>query len=736
MSTNAIVPVPVAPLAPHDPAAVARPAGPPPWTAPLRRWPVTLVCCALAAAAAYGVAKAYGQNHWQVEGTLVHTPVPVAEELRGDYSPPSPQTLVSLAKSPAALEEVTRELQLPVSAQALDRCLRVNKPVNADAVSLVLEWPDPEAGCAIVNALMAHQAREAAALRREAAKARLNELRSEQAARRKAVEEMRAACPDLPPGVTAERVRTELELAAKDATTLTTELNTVREKLNAQKAAVDRLAAREKALASAAATGSPVGLEGDDVTAPYTQRKQLVQDALRDEENRIAELTVQRKSTEDDIARARAAVRSGGGYQYEVDRLAADLKVIDVKRANAEKAAEARRQELAALPLTYVQTEKREAEAARDEQAARAAALEKGLAEKRRETSRLADLAVAAAEVKALDARVAGLRRLAGDSVTELAPAHPATASSQPIASNRRSLGVLTFGGVLGLCLTGLIAGSWVTARRRCPAAAQTYGLPVLAQAAPVEGEPDAVAEARQLAVRLRTPVHQSGGMVLFAPAREDSQTAEIACQLARYLALWGDSVLILDARCDTPDAGLPPPLARPDGGRAATEDMAVVSLSPALTGVTDETRVVKGRKAARRGEPAPTTPDMKVPDPIVPGLFHLLRSGTADEAAMIRETALTGVHYLPVGSAAPDPDLFASAAMHRLLVRLSERFDRILVLGPPLTHALAAEVLAGYVDGVAVFVRRCDPTSADVARAVEAVRGSGAPWVGAVVTA
>src|SRR3954467_10049268 len=123
MSTNAIVPVSAAPLTPHDPNTAVRSAESPYWTAPLRRWPVTLVCCALAAAAAYGVAKAYGQNHWQVEGTLVHTPVPVAEELRGDYSPPSPQTLVSLAKSPAALEQVTQDLKLPVSAQALDRCL-------------------------------------------------------------------------------------------------------------------------------------------------------------------------------------------------------------------------------------------------------------------------------------------------------------------------------------------------------------------------------------------------------------------------------------------------------------------------------------------------------------------------------------------------------------------------------------------------------------------------------------
>jgi hypothetical protein len=258
-----------------------------------------------------------------------------------------------------------------------------------------------------------------------------------------------------------------------------------------------------------------------------------------------------------------------------------------------------------------------------------------------------------------------------------------------------------------------------------------------MAQAASTEGEVDPLTEARQLAVRLRTPVHQSGGMVLFAPVREDSQVAEIVCQLARYLALWGDSVLVLDARFDTPDAGLP--LGQPSGPSdlpTSSGDTAVVSLSPALDGAVEEARA-KGRKAARKGRPAApeTTTDIRLPDPIVPGLFHLLRSGAADEVAMIRETALTGVSYLPVGSAAPDPDLLASAAMHRLLVRLSERYDRILVLGPPLAHAVAAEVLAGYADGVAVFVRRCDPPSADAARAIEAVRGAGAPWVGAVVT-
>ena len=729
MNTNvALPPHPIAPLAVVDPP---RPAGPSPWAAPVRRWPVTLACCALATAAGYTVAKSYGQSHWQIEGTLVHTPVPVGEELRGDYAPPSAQTLVSLAKSPAALEGVTRDLALPVSAQALDRCLRVNKPVNADAVSLVLEWPDPEAGCAIVNRLMARHAEEAAGLRRGAARARLAELRAEQAARRKAVEDLRAACPGIPPGVTPDRVRTDLELAAKDATTLTIELNTAREKLAVHKAQLDRLAAREQVLTNAAATGSPIGLEGDDVTAPYTQRKQLVQDALRDEENRIAELNVQYKTTEAEIARARGAVKAGGGFQYEVDRLVADLDVVGVKRKNAEKAADERRQELAKLPLTYIQTEKKETEAAHTELAARVVALNRGLADKRRETSRLADLAAAAAEAKVLDNRVAGLERLAGDSVSELAPAHPASASAQPIASNRRSLGVLTFGGVLGVCLTGLVAGSWLTGRR-CPDRPATYGLPVLAEA----DTADPAVEARQLAVRLRGPVHQAGGVVLVMPAREHSQTAAMACQLARYLALWGDSVLILDARLDAPAEDLPLPLPEPAPAQPpAAEDTVVVSLSPMLEGAVQETR--GNGKAGRNGrtDPAPAPATVRLNDTITPGLFHLLRTGTADEGAMIRETALTGVHYLPVGSEEPDPDLLASAAMHRLLVRLSERFDRILVLGPPLGCPLAAEVLAGYADGVVIVVRRCDPADGEVGKAVEAVRGAGAPWVGAVVT-
>jgi hypothetical protein len=81
-----------------------------------------------------------------------------------------------------------------------------------------------------------------------------------------------------------------------------------------------------------------------------------------------------------------------------------------------------------------------------------------------------------------------------------------------------------------------------------------------------------------------------------------------------------------------------------------------------------------------------------------------------------------------------PNADLLASASMHDLLGRLTERFDRVLVLGPGLDDALACEILAGYAESIAVGFRRDGETTEAHEDAVEALRQAGPPWVGAIV--
>ena len=44
------------------------------------------------------MAYRYGRKVWQVEGGVIYTPLGSAAVAQGDYSPPSPQTLMSLVK--------------------------------------------------------------------------------------------------------------------------------------------------------------------------------------------------------------------------------------------------------------------------------------------------------------------------------------------------------------------------------------------------------------------------------------------------------------------------------------------------------------------------------------------------------------------------------------------------------------------------------------------------------------
>jgi hypothetical protein len=114
--------------------------------------------------------------------------------------------------------------------------------------------------------------------------------------------------------------------------------------------------------------------------------------------------------------------------------------------------------------------------------------------------------------------------------------------------------------------------------------------------------------------------------------------------------------------------------------------------------------------------------------------LYHYLQSPTLDAAVLIQNTPLDRVRYLPAGSMFADPDRLASAAMHRLLVQLSVKYDRVLLVGPPLDRPPGAEILAGYADGAVVSFRRGGGEGPGVSRAVEAIRRAGVPWVGAVV--
>lgn len=688
------------------------------WADLVGKWPWIAGYLALAAVLGWVAARSYGQHFWQIDSAMIYTPLPIPEEVRADYEPPTPQTLITLVKSPHCLNTVVTDLNLPVSPRTLDKNLKVTKPYNADAFSLTLEWPDPNVGREIVDRVMAIHAQEVAALRREKVGDALAVLTAEQAARRQKLEAAKKEYAAATGRSNSARLHIEWEHCSKALTLRSADLELTRELLDQCKGRIARAAKRERDVAA----GGSERFEVADAGAPYRQRKEELTDLIRTEEQRIkeAEALLPTKEREAEVL---AGLRSSRAVsQVEVDRITGEVELLRTQKRNSAKAVEQLRRELAELPLLQVKADRTDLEREQAQLEAKVATSERGVAEAKKDLDRLGDLLTAeaalAAEVRRveeenrkLDGRIASLERLSDEHVAEFVAAQPAVASAHPMSSNRKSIAALTFAGLASCGLLGLTARRWWPAvRYGSEPAAVLYDMPVLAAAADDvagAGRQHALTELRRTALKLRPQIMQSGGLTLFTSESEAVEIEDLTSQVARYLSLDGNSVLILDARLNKPNAvdptrrllllpGAQDPANQPD------EDM-VPLMQPPTAG-------------------APTS-----------GLFHILQSSAVDEAGCIQETALAGVHYLPMGAVSPNPELLASVAMHRLLYRVSEKYDRVLVLGPPLTNPVATEILAGYVDGAVVCLPRGAAEDPKIRQAVDAMRGAGVPWMGAV---
>ena len=664
------------------------------WSAPLRWWPITLACLVASAAAGAAVADRYAERRWRVQGTIIHTPLPAADHARADYVPPAPKTQLALVRSPQRVETVVRELGLPVSAREIDDRLTVTTHDPADAVTVSLDWPDPAVGRSVVDRLMEAHVRDAAAFRRDRAREALARLAAERAECGRELDQARAAYRDLPPGSDGPRLTAEAGRLAAVAAALATELTAARGKLTL---------CREQLAGPPAGDGQP------------PERRQAPAEVVRAKEQEVRDLDALVAAQQKEVAVSERLLQAGAGSKQDHAKAVAELNALKARRGAAEAALRERQQEPAAPPGDRPAAGRAALERERTELEHRVAALEKGLADNQREAAVVADKAAAEqraagrleradAAHKSVLARAAALDRLAGGPEVEFVVAQPAAASADPTTSDRLPLGAATGAALLAACLLGMVGVARLT-RPRPPTVA---GLPVLAAAE--DGTPAgqravgrSATEARRIALTLRDPVQRSGGLILFTAADGSVPTRDVVCQLARYLSQWGESVLIVDARTE-------------ETGEPDLSDLLLPGLAPQPAD-PDEVELVPPRGS----EPSS-------------GLYHYLQSPTLDAAVLIQNTPLDRVRYLPAGSLFLDTDRLASAAMHRLLVQLSVKYDRVLLVGPPLDRPPGAEILAGYADGVVVSFRRGGGEGPGVSRAIGAIRRAGVPWVGAVV--
>ncbi len=121
----------------------------------------------LCAAVAWYVGDRFKQLSWQSEGTLIYTPPALPESQKGVYASPNPDTLMSLVREPNNLETLCREFGLTMQVRDLDKRIKVSRPSNSDMIVVSLTWPEPVAGAALVNRLMALEAASTVNLRKK-----------------------------------------------------------------------------------------------------------------------------------------------------------------------------------------------------------------------------------------------------------------------------------------------------------------------------------------------------------------------------------------------------------------------------------------------------------------------------------------------------------------------------------------------------------------------------------------
>jgi non-specific protein-tyrosine kinase len=117
----------------------------------------------------------------------------------------------------------------------------------------------------------------------------------------------------------------------------------------------------------------------------------------------------------------------------------------------------------------------------------------------------------------------------------------------------------------------------------------------------------------------------------------------------------------------------------------------------------------------------------------LAPGLTNAIIESLPEPP--LRATAVPGLQVLTAGDTPPNPaEFIASERLARLLARLQERADVLVLDSPPVSIVADAAVLAPSMDGV-ILVVRAGGTKRDLAqRAKEQLESVGARVLGAVL--
>jgi hypothetical protein len=432
----------------------------------VRHWRLLAIGALLSAAVAFAVGHFFCRKSWQAEGTLLFSPFPVPDNLRGDYNPPSSQTLIQLVKSRQNLEKLRQDFGLQMPVRAFDKLVTVTQPTNAELVTVTLDWAEPETGAALINRLMELHIDHVAQLRKTKVSESMKSLeigleraKGKIATGRKAYEHFEARAH-------VQNISIELDRLQREAATLEQNLAVPRNSLRTAQNQQARL--HELLDAQVSANSVDVDkLDRGSGSQAYQVRQTALRDLIQAAEFRLLESTKEYEAKLHNYNTMKGLARTGIVSKYENEQGKAELELARTKRSNNQTAIEQHKKELQSLPARYA--EGRKAELAEQITAIKAdiVAIENLIVDKRNQARGMARLLTEAEpytkaikdaedEVTQINAQIMALQRLNMHETNEFVIESPAVSVNYP-TSNRKKLTLTALALPMLLLIGGLI---------------------------------------------------------------------------------------------------------------------------------------------------------------------------------------------------------------------------------------------------------------------------------------
>ena len=689
------------------------------WSAIRSRKILLALCCLASVAAAVAAAKHLGKQTWEAESTLLFAPLPIGEDGKGLYQTPELKTLTALVNSPQNIETIRKEFQVVVPAKAIDKNLTVTIPNGTKIVQLKLRWDDGPKTTAMLNRLVDVFISQVADLRRAKMKDHLTDYEVSLA---KVQERHAAASTAVRAFHQRERIadfKEEIIAVNKrisDLTELLAQHHRTEADIIAQKKRMDRHMAEVKADQEKASKDEKDQEASNESVSDARRRQDRLRELITDE-RRIQEVQALLDAKRREYERARKLAARNAVSPAELEAIQAEMAALTAKIQDGEKIQKWQK-ELETIDKVVVPTGGKknagspiiqqvlfrilELELQHTAVREELSQIERGIVENHEKLERLDTLrgqydslmqAVETIDVerRQLEAQIGWMRNFETLKGAEFAVATRAETAPDPASSNKKILLAEFGGGGIFVSFALVLALELLGARWTSELAAEKIGLPLIGRVS-AKGHPLRTQQLRALALRLRQYLPEPGTVVVFSSLSEPGRVDETIDELASFLALRDERVLILDTRL-------------------AVHAVAVAG-------------------------PVGVFPDERSDELGLPprGLSDYLTFAINDIDEICHPAEGFGVDRLPPGEAEVPADAFATHRMSDLLAELRQRYSILLMVAPSLAHSVDLQILTALAQGFVAVVDVPGRVGPEVRRTLSDLLELGAPVLGQLV--